>query len=76
MKKEGLVPKTGKKKTDLQLDHIIPYEQGFILKIPPSIIGGRENLRYIVAEENRSKWDTFQSNDIIKTVTGDNYGLQ
>ena len=76
MKKEGLVPKTGKKKTDLQLDHIIPYEQGFRLKISPSIIGGRQNLRYIVAEENRSKWDTFQSDDIIKSITGDNYGVQ
>ena len=69
MKKEGIVPTIGKRKIDLQLDHIIPYEQGFALKISPAVIGGRQNLRYIIGKENRLKWDTFQSNDIVKIIT-------
>jgi hypothetical protein len=56
MKQEGLVPSnTGKHKHQYQLDHIIPFRQGFELKIDPAIIGGRQNLRYILGEENRSK---------------------
>jgi hypothetical protein len=71
MKKEGLVPKTGKRKTDLQMDHIIPYEQGFQLGIDPKVIGGRKNLRFILGEENRTKWDSFQPNDVVKLITGE-----
>jgi hypothetical protein len=71
MKKEGLVPETGKRKTDLQMDHIIPFKQGFELGIDPKIIGGRKNLRFILGEENRSKWDSFQPNDVVKLITGE-----
>jgi len=71
MKKEGMVPKLGKRKTDWQMDHIIPYEQGFQLGIDPKIIGGRKNLRFILGEENRSKWDSFQPDDVVKSIIGD-----
>ena len=71
MKKEGLVPETGKRKIDLQMDHIIPFKQGFELGIDPKIIGGRKNLRFILGEENRSKWDSFQPNDVVKLITGE-----
>jgi len=76
MKQEGLVPSnTGKHKHQYQLDHIIPFRQGFELKIDPTIIGGRQNLRYILGEENRSKWDCFQSKDVLKSVLGEQYVL-
>lgn len=72
MKQEDVIPKnTGKRKDQYQLDHIIPFRQGFELKIDPKIIGSRKNLRYILGEENRSKWDSFQSEDIIKSIIGD-----
>lgn len=73
MRKEGLVPKTGKRKTDMQLDHIIPYKQGFELNIPTNIIGGRSNLRYILGKDNREKWDRYQTTDIIVSVAGEEY---
>lgn len=76
MKKEGLVPVTGKYKTDLQLDHIIPYKQGFELGISPAIIGGRKNLRYILGEENRKKWDQYQTEDVVREITGGQHGIQ
>jgi len=77
MKKEGKVPaNTGKRKDQYQLDHIIPYRQGFELGIKPEIIGGRQNLRYILGEENRLKWDSFQSDNVLQSVLGENYGLQ
>ena len=76
MKQQGLVPaNTGKRKDQYQLDHIIPFRQGFELGIDPSIIGGRQNLRYILGEENRSKWDCFQSDDVLKSVLGEEHGL-
>jgi len=76
MKQEGLVPyNTGKRKDQFQLDHIIPFRQGFELKIDPKIIGGRQNLRYILGEENRTKWDRFQSQDVLKSVLGEEYVL-
>lgn len=59
MRKEGLVPEnTGKRPEDLQLDHIIPFRQGYEAGIPPEVIGGRCNLQYITGYENRRKWDT------------------
>ena len=76
MKQQGLVPSnTGKHKHQYQLDHIIPFRQGFELKIDPAIIGGRQNLRYILGEENRSKWDCFQPNDVLKSVLGEQHGI-
>ena len=76
MRKEGIVPVTGKQKTDLQLDHIIPYKQGFELGISPSVIGGRNNLRFILGEENRRKWDNYQSIEIVESIKKGTYGLQ
>lgn len=76
MKKAGSAQKTGKHRNDLQLDHIIPFKQGFDLKIPPSIIGGRNNLRYILGSENRKKWDKYQSMDIIRSIAGEQYVIQ
>jgi endogenous inhibitor of DNA gyrase (YacG/DUF329 family) len=76
MKKEGIVPKLGKRKTDWQMDHIIPYEQGYALGIDPTIIGGRRNLRFILGEENRSKWDNFQSEYIVESIIGESNVLQ
>ena len=71
MTKENLVPETGKRKTDLQLDHIIPYKQVFELNISPKVIGGRKNLRFILGEENRKKWDSFQPDDVVQSIIGD-----
>lgn len=77
MKKEGIVPEnTGKRKNQYQLDHIIPFKQGYELGLDPQVIGGRQNLRYILGEENRSKWDRFQPEDVVKLVIGGNHGLQ
>lgn len=76
MRKEGLVPVTGKYKTDLQLDHIIPYKQGFELRISPAIIGDRKNLRFILGEDNRKKWDSYQPDDVVQSIIGDCNGLQ
>jgi len=75
MKKEGTAKITGKHKTDYQLDHIIPYKQGFELRIDPSIIGSRKNLRYILGEENRKKWDSYQPIEVVTLITGGQYGL-
>lgn len=77
MKREGLIPRnTGKRKNQYQLDHIIPFKQGYELGIDSKIIGGKSNLRWILGEENRTKWDRFQSEEIINKVLGEYNGLQ
>ena len=76
MKKAGLVPSnTGKRKDQYQLDHIIPFKQGYELGIDPKVIGGASNLQWILGEENRTKWDRFQSEEIINKVLGEYNGL-
>ena len=76
MKKEGSVPdNTGKRKDQYQLDHIIPFRQGYELGINPKIIGGRSNLQWILGEENRTKWDRFQPEDILNKVLGEYNGI-
>ena len=76
MQKEGLIPdNTGKRKTQYQLDHIIPYRQGFELGIDPKILGSRKNLRWILGEENRKKWDTYQPLEVVNTITGETHGI-
>ena len=60
---------------DKYLDHIIPFKQGFDLGINPKVIGGRSNLQWILGEENRTKWDRFQSEDIVNKVLGEHNGL-
>jgi hypothetical protein len=72
MKQEGSIPaNTGKRKDQYQLDHIIPYRQGFELGIDPNVLGSRKNLRWILGEENRRKWDCFQSDAVVKRILGD-----
>jgi len=68
LRKENLVPVTGKKKTDIQIDHIIPFKQGYELKISPAVIGHRCNLQFIIGEENRKKWDKFQSDEVVNKI--------
>jgi len=69
LKEQNKVPNnTGKRKTDMQLDHIIPYKQGYELGLAPEIIGGISNLQYITGAENRKKWDKFQPQHIIDEV--------
>jgi hypothetical protein len=75
LKKENKVPKLGKRKGDFQIDHIIPYRQGFELGILPYVLGGKENIRFILGKDNREKWDKFQSMEIINEITGGYYGL-
>jgi len=74
LRKQNLMPSIGKKKTDMQVDHIIPFKQGYELNIDPLIIGHECNLRFITGEENRKKWDTFQSEEVIKTIL-ENYNV-
>jgi hypothetical protein len=76
LRKENKVPKLGKYKTDFQIDHIIPYKQGFELGILPTVLGGRENIRFILGADNRKKWDTYQNMEIVNKITGGYYGLQ
>ena len=76
MKVEGLIPKnTGKRKDQYQLDHIIPFKQGYELGIDPKIIGGKSNLQWILGKENRTKWDRFQPDEVINKVLGEHNGL-
>ena len=76
MKEAGdWVPKTGKYKDSWQIDHIIPHRQGFELGIDPSLLGGKKNIQFIRGEENRKKWDSYQPIEIVKSITGGNYGL-
>jgi len=69
------VPKTGKYKDDWQIDHIIPCKQGFKLGIEPSLLGQRNNIQFIKGEENRKKWHSYQTDEVIKSIIGDSYGL-
>ena len=78
MRNEGLVPdNTGKGKDNYQLDHIIPFKQGYELGIDPEVLGSRANLRYILGRDNRDKWDTYQSDSTIKRIVKESKnGLQ
>ena len=76
MKEAGeWVPKTGKYKDSWQIDHIIPHRQGFELGIDPSLLGSKKNIQFIKGEENRKKWDSYQPNEVVKLITGGQYGL-
>lgn len=76
MKKEGTVPENvGKRKTQYQLDHIIPYRQGFELGIDPSVIGSRANLQWMLGKENRTKWDSFQPEHVVRAVLTESRSL-
>lgn len=72
MKQDGeRIPQCGKYKTDWQLDHIIPHQQGFELGINPCVLGCRKNLQFLKGEENRKKWDTYQSIEVVESIIGD-----
>ena len=76
MKEAGeWVPKTGKYKDSWQIDHIIPHRQGFELGIDPLLLGGKKNIQFIKGEENRKKWDSYQPIEVVKFITGGQYGL-
>jgi hypothetical protein len=75
LRKENKVPKLGKYKTDFQIDHIIPYKQGFELGILPYVLGGKENIRFILGSDNREKWDKYQDMEIVNKITGGYYVL-
>ena len=76
MKEAGeWVPKTGKYKDSWQIDHIIPHRQGFELGIDPSVLGSKKNIQFIKGEENRKKWDSYQTVEVVKLITGGHYGL-
>lgn len=69
------VPQVGKFKDSWQIDHIIPHKQGYELGIDPAILGSRKNIQFIKGEENRKKWDSFQSLEIVESITGVKYGI-
>ena len=77
MRKAGeFVPKCGKHKTDLQVDHVVPYKQGYELGIPAEVLGSRKNIQFLKGEDNRAKWDSYQPMHIIRFLKGGYYGLQ
>lgn len=51
-----------------QLDHIISKKQGFLLGIPPYIIGTKANCRILLGKENKSKNDKLQSTKTVKKI--------
>lgn len=70
------IPKFGKGKHDLQVDHIVPYEQGFKLGLPASLLGSKNNLQFLRGEDNRAKWNNFQPESVILAIQGGLNGLQ
>ena len=58
----------GKYNGCLQLDHIIPYKQGYKLGISPEIMGSVHNLQWITQEENREKWDEWASKEVVDGI--------
>ena len=75
MKLNGFVPTVGKGKDDLQVDHIVPYEQGFELGLPASLLGSKNNLQFLKGKDNRAKWNSFQPMSVVRALKGDLYGL-
>ena len=69
------VPQFGKHKTDLQIDHIVPYKQGFDLGIPAEILGGKRNIQFLKGADNRAKWDAYQPMHVIRFIKGGINGL-
>lgn len=70
------IPKFGKGKYDLQVDHIVPYEQGFQLGLPPSLLGSKNNIQFLKGEDNRAKWNSFQPMSVVMAIKGGLNGLQ
>ncbi len=76
MRLYGYVPTFGKGKHELQVDHIVPYEQGFNLGIPASLLGSKNNIQFLRGEDNRAKWDHYQPMSVVRAVIGEINGLQ
>lgn len=76
LKVNSYIPKFGKSKTDLQVDHIIPYQQGYELGLPASLLGSKNNLQFLRGEDNRAKWNTFQPMSVVLAIKGGLNGLQ
>jgi hypothetical protein len=70
------VPVVGKYKDDWQIDHIIPCKQGFEIGIDPHLLGQRNNIQFIKGSENRKKWHSYQPLEVLKSILGENSGLQ
>jgi hypothetical protein len=51
------------------------FKQGFELSIPASLLGSKNNIQFIKGKDNRKKWDSYQSKEIVESITGDSYGL-
>jgi len=58
----------GAKNDDYQLDHFIPKVQGFVLGIPPWILGSKYNIRLITGLENKSKGGAFQPQELVDMI--------
>lgn len=58
----------GKYKECLQLDHIIPFKQGFELGIDPQVMGSEHNIQWITQEENRQKWDKWVPQETVDGI--------
>ncbi len=69
------VPDTGKGPDDWQIDHIIPHKQGYDLGIDPALLGSKNNIQFLKGRENRKKWDTYQTLEIVQLITGEKYDL-
>jgi hypothetical protein len=72
----NFIPRFGKHKFSLQIDHIIPIKQGFELGIPASLLGSKKNIQFLKGEDNRLKWHSYQPDSIIFAITGEHYGIQ
>jgi 5-methylcytosine-specific restriction endonuclease McrA len=72
----NFIPKFGKYKTDLQIDHIISIKQGFELGLPASLLGGKFNIQFLRGADNRLKWHTFQLASIVRAIKGELNGIQ
>lgn len=71
LRKTGnFIPKFGKYKNDLQIDHIVPIKQGFELGIPPVLLGSKKNIQFLKGKDNRLKWHAYQPLSIVRVVTG------
>ena len=77
LKKAGhFIPKFGKYKTDLQVDHIVSIKQGFDLGISPTLLGSKKNIQFLKGKDNRSKWHTNQPMSIVRILIGELNGIQ
>lgn len=76
LKQKGhFIPKFGKYKNNLQIDHIVSIKQGFELGISSSLLGSLKNIQFLTAEDNRAKWHYYQPKSVVRILQGSLYGL-